>query len=184
MKKILFVCALFCLFQSELKAQNTALKTGGSLSTLRGDNNTKKTFLIYFGVLTEKKLRPRLSIQGEFLLAGQGEKDNELFYLQVPLLLKVHTTKQFRLNVGLQAAYLLDKAKGGYRGSIDDGNGWRPIDAYNKFDMGMVAGAEYQTKGLLRFEARYYYGMMNILKSPLDAKFYNQSFHLGIAYSI
>lgn len=144
MKKLLvllFLLPLYCPAQLGLKAGlNFA-----DITDVSGFNSSSRTGYMIGGYFSPRA-KKLIGFRTEIILSRQGYdyKTNtntgnvDLDYLLLPQLITLNFTKKFNIHAGGQAAFLLNA-------SVDstgsNGNG-SLFDYFNRFDYGVVAGAE------------------------------------------
>ncbi len=113
------------------------------------------------GLYTNFSLFKGVSVQPELLYTTQGatyknalkEYKNELGYISIPLLLKIDITKSLSLELGPQAAFLLE-----------DKDAFDPEDQ-NTFDFSANAGIALKLTERLGLQARYNAGLTEATKN-------------------
>ena len=116
-----------------------------------------------------------LNFQPELLYNGQGSKfsasttvgtvtttetySQDLNYISLPLMFQVRSTKGFFIELGPQPSYLVSaKQEGPGTGHTDN------KDAFDKFDIAMNGGIGWTSRVGLGINARYSYGLSNVLE--------------------
>jgi hypothetical protein len=135
------------------------------------------------GIFFSFKLGP-LAIQPEVLYVRMGAKvevdedslEYRFDYIQVPVLLKLNVIPLGPVSpficVGGYGSYLL-KAKGVMTVGGADPEVEDLSDTFQKYDYGVVGGAglRFKLPGIsLSIEGRYNYGLMNVLKDPVEGE--------------
>ena len=185
---------------SNLKAES------GNMSI---NSDAKSSF--YVGGLVEHKLTDKFALQAELLYADLGgkiteeesaggyyvkatEKDN-IGTLLIPISAKYFVANAFSLSAGVNIGFVLSaKAKysldhnlpSEYAGEIED-----YLDAQNSdfkdniktLNVSPFVGAEYSLSNGLFFDARYNFGVTNMVKDPVDDEKATVSFlQIGLGF--
>ncbi|OQY28830.1 MAG: hypothetical protein B6244_05950 [Candidatus Cloacimonetes bacterium 4572_55] len=198
---------LFCLLMPKVGSAEFHLKKGFLVSAnhtrLSGDTPEQEDIEartgFSAGMAVQFHFSRKIALQSEILYSRKGGKssagatylDSEesttwrVDYLELPILIKYkfpsNGIAQPNLYFGGAVDLTIDKEK---RYKDADGEfrttGW---DNVKKTDAGLIFGADLNFDvgtGLLIFDFRYVWGMLNILESPEDAK--NGVISLGIGY--
>ncbi|OBX24092.1 MULTISPECIES: porin family protein [Bizionia] len=161
MKKTLLLSAIAVLGFSQLQAQDIhfGAKVGINFSDIYGDNTGATgpiTTIINFGVMAEKSLTEKFSIQPEIMYSIQGYSFNDdvvtLNYLNLPLMGKYYVTKGFSIEAGPQIGFLLSAKN----------EDIKVKDNFNAVDFGINFGLGYKLNNGLNFGARYNLGLSNV----------------------
>jgi opacity protein-like surface antigen len=163
MKKTLLISALFLAMSVSTQAQllNFGVKGGLNYANLTG--STTKTDAIasyHVGVLAEINLSEKFTIQPELLYSTQGatyktilgDIDNELGYLSIPVMAKIHLNKMISLELGPQASFLLSE-----KDEFD-------IHNQNTFDFAAAGGLGFKITKSIFVQARYVLGLTEVSK--------------------
>ncbi|WP_264536823.1 porin family protein [Flavobacterium sp. N1736] len=203
---VLFMTASFGMLhaQDENVTTEFGIKGGFNMSNFLSDENeaTDKNMLYGFnaGVYATLPISDFVAIQPEILFTTKGselEYDNafatgnakfKLNYIEVPLLVRVNITKNFNVQAGGYASYLVSSK---VTGSGDfDFNEDVDTDDLNKFDAGIAAGIGVDFSPI-SVGLRYNYGLTTIGKERTvagttytfpDAK--NSNFSLYLSYKL
>lgn len=143
------VCFLFFFIPAIVSAQlGIGIKAGlnfANVTSTPGFNNSSRTGYMIGGYISPKS-KKILGFRSELILSRQGYdyKSNtntgnvNLDYLLLPQLIILRFTKKFQVHAGGQAAFLLnatvDSTNGNNNGSL--------FNYFNRFDYGLVGGAE------------------------------------------
>lgn len=170
MKKIILITVLLLAASFNMQAQllrlgvkaglNYANQTGTDITV---DSNNYKTDAItsyHAGLVAEIKLMDSFSIQPELLYSTQGatyknaieEFKNELGYLSIPVLAKIHLNKFISLDLGPQASFLLSE-----RNNFDVKNG-------ETFEFAAVGGLGINITKNIFLQGRYVLGLTEASK--------------------
>ena len=189
MKKIsLFACAL--LLGATVFAQNAkiGLKAGLNVSTLTDENDELGSKLgFHAGLLSHIHLAPQWALQPEIMYSSQGAKytitDGEhelgLNYINIPVQVQYMFNNGFRLQTGPQVGFLVDVND--KRDGTETGN--FTSDDFHTVDVSWSAGLGYLTHSGLGVDARYNFGLRNILDAGVGtATRRNNVFQIGLFY--
>lgn len=184
-------------------ATRFGIKAGVNLATLEPDNysggntftaNSKTSF--HGGFFANIPLNGMLRFQPELLFSSQGAKvkattvgtgtsttesyEQDLSYIALPLMFQYQTAGGFMVELGPQASYLIDAKKNG-PGSAESSN----EPDFDRFDVAAVGGIGYLSRVGLGVNARYNFGLANILdegqaKGGQELK--NRIFQVGLVY--
>ena len=185
-----FLCALTLFLTASfgmLHAQDTnvttefGVKGGFNMSNFLSDNDeaTDENILYGFnaGVYATLPISDFVAIQPEILFTTRGSKLEynsdiasgdakfKLNYIEVPLLVRVNITKNFNLQAGGYASYLVSSKVTG-EGTVDFEE---PVDTddLNKFDAGIAAGVGVDFSPI-SIGVRYNYGLTKVGKERSD----------------
>ncbi len=122
MKKTILIGLFFFALSTNVQAQlvKFGIKAGLNYANLEGTNIQTDAITSYHaGIIAEVKLTDGFSVQPELLYSTQGatyknagiELKNELGYLSIPVLAKIHLNKTISLDLGPQASFLLSERK-------------------------------------------------------------------------
>ncbi len=158
MKKLFLVC-MVCLIGGTVSAQGLdfGLKVGVNFATLSdvSEAETKTGFVV--GAFAGAKLGDKFGIQGDLLYSQQGADfklgDVDLSYVNVPVVAKYFVTDKFNIQLGPQFGF-----------KIDDNIKSDILEA-ESFDLTGVAGIGLHLPFGIRADARYNFGLTDILKS-------------------
>jgi len=120
MKKSILIGLFFFALSTNVQAQlvKFGIKAGLNYANLEGTNIQTDAITSYHaGIIAEVKLTDGFSVQPELLYSTQGatyknlgdEFKNELGYLSIPVLAKIHLNKTISLDLGPQASFLLSE---------------------------------------------------------------------------
>ena len=120
-----------------------------------------------FGGFVEFMPSENFSIQTELQYSGEGGgKDESLrvSYIQLPVLFKLHFGTNFAFGVGPQAGVKV----------------WSHEDGFKNFAFSGVAGIEYMISDIVFLDARYTYGLTNIMDNSSGFEARNTNIQIGI----
>ena len=169
MKKIILVVALIVvsfnveaqLVRFGIKAGlNYANQTGTDITINSGNYKTDAITSYHAGLVAEIKLTQGFSVQPELLYSTQGatyknalvEFKNELGYLSIPVMAKIHLNKAISLELGPQASFLLSQK-----------NQFNANDT-KTFDFSANGGLVFNITKSLFIDGRYVLGLTNASK--------------------
>ena len=176
---VLFMTASFGMLQAQEENVTTefGVKGGFNMSNFLSDDDeaTDENILYGFnaGVYATLPISDFVAIQPEILFTTRGSKLEynsdiasgdakfKLNYIEVPLLVRVNITKNFNLQAGGYASYLVSsKLTGDGAVEFDEDI---DTDDLNKFDAGIVAGVGVDFSPI-SIGVRYNYGLTTIGK--------------------
>lgn len=184
-----FLCALTLFLTASfgmLHAQNDnvttefGVKGGFNMSNLTNDDNVDDENVLYgfnAGVYATFPISDYIAIQPELLFTTKGaelEYNNDflqgnakfkLNYIELPLLVRVNVTKNFNIQAGGYASYLVSSKVTG-DGDIDFEEDI-DTDDLNKFDAGLSAGVGVDFSPI-SIGVRYNYGLTKVGKERSD----------------
>ncbi|MBU2927209.1 porin family protein [Winogradskyella psychrotolerans] len=174
MKKYLFAL-VFISFTSIVMSQDILYGVRGALNVSNLDFDPDANFEnkhrngFAFAGFVDFNLSDNLSLLTELQWSAEGGKERNLRadYLKLPILLRFSISDDLLLGVGPQVALKT----------------WEYEDAFSTFVFSGVAGVEYMITDELFLDARYYYGITNILDEDLtdiEAKNHVIQFGFGI----
>lgn len=161
MKKVFLVCIL-SVMTFAAKAQNIDLgiKAGVNFATISDvtDAESKTGFVV--GAFAGFKLGEKFGVQADLLYSQQGAKfdagDIDLSYVNVPVVAKYFVTDKFNIQLGPQFGFVVDDNISKVLGDIAEAE---------KTDVTGVVGVGLHLPFGLRADARYNFGLTDILKS-------------------
>jgi hypothetical protein len=150
------------------------IKGGLNFATVAGDNfdspDGRTSF--YAGLLAEAPLTDRVSLQPEVFYSAQGfditdepnspDAQFQLDYIQVPLVLKLYLLDGLNIQAGPQFGFKINEETD--LDPTEDG-GDIGSDAIKDFDFQVTAGAEYKFAARFFVQARYSYGLSEIIEN-------------------
>lgn len=192
MKNIGFItaaAALLLMSQTRASAQENndaqgtrtmrlGLKGGVNVANLYTNNVSKQRSLLGFnaGLFAKLPISKLIAIQPElyFITKGAELTYNNLFvqgaakfrfnYLELPILVVINVNENFNIHAGPYAAFMLSgDVKNQNSTSLFDFEKNINTDDYNRFDVGLTAGAGIDI-GAIGLGARYAYGVQKVGK--------------------
>ncbi len=187
--KIFILCLLLVLVFVNAKSQQFGGGLMGGLSAGQIDGDTQKGYKrlgFYGGMYVTYDFNKLLGFKIETFYIGKGAKKvinkveefkSQLNYIEMPFMLSIKPVNQFRLNIGLAGAYLIN-AKLFERGYEI------PEDLYdiNQFDWGGIITGEYYFSERLAVNLRFEYSIIPIRQEP--RRWYNSNLSFGLLYTI
>lgn len=122
------------------------------------------------GVFVEYFSSESLSISAELQYSAEGGGNDEALrvnYIQLPLLFKYHLSNNFSIGAGPQVGLKTWSEYG-----------------YNNFAFSGVGGIEYMLSDILFLDARYTYGLTNIINNNSSFEARNTNIQLGIGIKV
>ncbi len=163
MKKIYITLFLLLCVMVSVNAQRSTgfgLKAGLNLASIDGPDLDDPEMRIgyHLGALVSTRIAPGVMLQPEILFSVHGEGDRggerlNLSALHIPIMAKVMLGPAFNLQFGPYSGVLL----GAKRGSVD------LKKSYNTLEFGVGLGLGYVFQSRYTFDARYMYGLTNII---------------------
>lgn len=170
MKKTIMAAIVFFAFSSNIQAQlvkigikgglNYANQTGSSITVNNLNYKTDAITSYHAGLVAEINLMESFSIQPELLYSTQGatyknaveEFKNELGYLSIPIMAKIHLNKVVSLELGPQASFLLSE-----KNNFD-------VKDTNTFDFAAAGGLGIKITKNFFLQGRYVLGLTEASK--------------------
>ncbi len=176
MKKYI-VALLFVASTSIGMSQDILYGVRGALNVSNLDFEPDATFEnqhrngFAFGGFVEFNLSSRVSLLTELQWSAEGAKERNLRadYIKLPILFRVNIADNLTLGYGPQIALKT----------------WAYEDSFETFAFSGVAGLEYMITDELFVDARYYYGITNILDEDFtDTEANNHVLQFGIGIKL
>ncbi len=163
MKNVIFsiVLILFVIHSNQAQLFKLGIKAGMNYANFEGSTLQTDAITSYHaGLVGEITLIKALSIQPEILYSTQGasyenaveEFKEELGYVSVPILAKIHLGKSLSVDIGPQFSYLLSK-----KVSISSD--------INEFDFAVAGGLGFKLTENFFIQGRYTLGLTEIDKN-------------------
>ena len=193
MKKIMMIAALLVATLSA-SAQGMYLKpmVGGTLSTFRGSDveNQKMKVGLVAGAEFGYDFIENMGLTAGLLYTMEGSKtkgadyNNNLDYLNIPVLFNYYIVPGLAVKAGVQPGFLLSAKS---KGEVHTGSGWAEYDhsgtdGYKKFDLSIPLGLSYEISDFV-IDARYNLGLTNI-NDDSNVKNKNSVIMLTVGYKI
>lgn len=188
--------------QANMEALQIGARAGYNHANLRGDTpegmNTQALGGFHLGLFVELPVAPRVSIQPEVLYSTQGAKlegsvagvSTETTirsqYINVPVLAKIYVVEGLNLQVGPQIGFLTGGEITGRVGGVESTSD--VTDSMNSIDFGAVVGAGYKVANNITIDARYNFGLSNVMDDSSNQNisagndWKNGVFSVGVGY--
>ncbi len=187
--KVVILCLLALLICNDAKSQQFGGGIMGGLSAGQVDGDTQKGYKkmgFYGGMYVTYDFNKLLGIKIETFYIGKGAKKvinkveefkSQLNYIEMPFMLSIKPVNQFRFNIGLAGAYLINS-------KLFETTYEIPKELYdiNKFDWGGIATGEYFFSEKLALNVRFEYSIIPIRQEP--RRWYNSNLSFGLIYKI
>lgn len=188
MKKLLIIVTV-ALITCSVNAQSLQgyLKAGANMGKISGQSFQDNFTLAYHaGVALEIGLNKKIALQPEVLFnqtqttttsfngTFTPNKDAQLNYLSIPLLLQIKPSKYVSLHVGPEYSILMNKDSSLYS------NGKQAIKSGN---FSVVGGLQFNF-GTMKLYGRYNIGLSNINNLATTSEWKTQTIQVGLAYNI
>ena len=145
------------------------IKGGLNFYNIHNDNNTSFHQRTGFniGLLGHIHRDSQWAFQPELVYSAQGAKNNNLDYLNIPVLLQYMFDNGFRIQAGPQVGFMV---------SSDNNNTYKPID------IALSVGVSYVVPSTgFGLDLRYNHGLTDITESS-DVKSTNRGIQFGLFY--
>ena len=166
MKKSLLALAALLLLGGAAQAQPWSFgpKAGVAFSSINGVENARARTGVVAGAFVESAILDWFSIQGELLYSQQGfdtkidgvKTECRLDYIAMPVVAKIYLIGGLNLQVGAQAAYLINAKE-----QIGEGPSYGIKNEVNHYNVGVLTGMAYDFNFGLFIEGRYHYSLTN-----------------------
>lgn len=159
------------------KAQDVkfGVKAGANFSNLKvetdfGGGSPDGATSFYAGGLVDFSVSGKFHIQPEVQYSIEGAEDADISYVNIPVMGKFYIVEGFNVQAGPQIGILVD-AEGG-------------TDGLKSTNFGLNVGAAYELSQGLFFDARYNFGLANILEDgdDFDTELNTKGFQIGVGY--
>lgn len=173
--KTIYILLLFVSISTLSFSQDTKYGVRGGVNVSNLDFTPDADFQnlhrngFFFGGFVDYGFSESLSLQVELQYSAEGAKFDGLNadYIQMPIMLRFHLGDKFMVGAGPMASLKT----------------WKNKDAFSTFAFSGIAGIEYMITDELFVDARFSYGITNVLDQDLDgleAKNNNIQFGFGI----
>lgn len=156
---------LICSFALSAQEITPGFKAGVNFANLNSDASTDMTTGYYIGFLADIRLSDKFHVQPEVLYSREGAKDVILDYVKVPVMLKYYISEEFALHAGPYASVITGSTRN-----------------FQRFDAGAAAGLSYEFPFGLYTDARYNFGVLDILNVQGLSAVRNSVIQVGIGY--
>ncbi len=173
-KLVLLSVSVLCIGLLAANGQSYGVKGGLNFAGIRVDEGSDPDGKVgvHFGGFLSNEIRNNWSIQGELLFSFQGWEDQNVTYLNIPILAKYNVDSKLSFHAGPQLGILL--------GGDNDAN-----DFLTTADATLAFGGEYYFQGNVYGGARYNLGLSNI--NDVDGNevdIFNRVFQIYIGYRV
>lgn len=185
----LIFCSTFLFAQQDVDNKIQFGARGGvNFATITGDDfeSPESRTSFYAGLVAEGFVTDRFSLQSEVFYSGQGfnieetlitsKAEYQIGYIQVPILAKIYLIEGLNIHAGPQFGFKVNE-------EIDfepnnDGGDFE-TDQIKDFDFQLAAGAEYKFSNGLFIQARYTYGLTEVIE---DTEVHNSVLSAGLGF--
>lgn len=176
MKKLLLLSGvLLCLISSNSFGQSYGVKGGLNFANIKVDEGSDPDGKVgvHFGGFIGNEIANNWSVQGELLFSFQGWEDQNVTYLNVPILAYYNVDSKLSFHAGPQLGILL--------GGDNDAS-----DFLKTADVTLAFGGEYYFQDKLFGGARYNLGLSNINDVDVQGApdLFNRVFQLYVGYRV
>lgn len=194
MKRFFTIAALIAISISANAQQEVKFgpKAGVNFATMSGVEHSKMLTGFYVGAVAEIKFNDKFSVQPELMYSAQGVKQDfsetymgmtisakntaKFDYINIPILAKYYIVDGFSVEAGPQFGFLV-KAEDKSEGEKTD------IKKYSKsFDFGIGAGVAYDLSNGFFANARYNFGLTDVVKDNSGKSVNNGVIQVGVGY--
>jgi hypothetical protein len=158
---LMFICS-FTLSAQEI---TPGFKAGINFANLNSTASTDMTTGFYIGFLADIELSSKFHLQPEVLYSREGASGILLDYIKVPVMAKYYLSDELALHAG---PYI----------SVITG----PTRDFQRYDAGAAAGLSYEFPFGLYTDARYNFGVLDILNVQGADAVRNSVIQVGIGY--
>ncbi len=173
MSRFFIILCLSAISSSMAFAQSYGVKGGLNFANIKVDNGSDPDGKVgvHFGGFLKNEIQNNLSVQGELLFSFQGWEDQNVTYLNIPLMLVYNVDSNLSFHAGPQLGILL--------GGDNDAS-----DFLKTGDGSFVFGGEYYFQSSVYGGARYNLGFTNINDINTGADLFNRVFQIYIGYRV
>ncbi|MEQ8243726.1 porin family protein [Fulvivirga sp.] len=195
LRKIIICATLF--FMTHISCgQHFGIKAGLNYSNLVPDPDQKygdfKTGL-HFGVFSTFRITEVIYLRPEIHYSQKGYSlelppggiadglTSHMSYLTVPIAIEIQAIKKLSLHLGTELGYLLSvKEDPELPGSEN------PIDTWNRSDVGLLAGFNFQITEKIQCDFRYVYGLSSVSKTSSFSRnnLQNRLLQVSVGYKL
>ena len=202
MRKLFTLIAILACAMSVQAQLKLGLKGGLNVTNFSSDNfDSRSRILFHLGAFGNYGFSDNWSFQGELLYSQQGskvdalddfgfeigEQTNKVNYLNIPLLMRFHSSVGFTAGAGIQVGLLLSaeaeiKLDNNFTGLTPE-----PIDLKEfttDTDLGFLLDAGYELPSGLSVHARVVLGVTDIAKDEGDGTVNNRTYQLSLAFPL
>lgn len=180
-KLIVAVVALFIGTTAFSQSIDLGIKAGANFANISDASGLSNKTGFQAGIFGGIKFSEKLGIQADLLYSQQGAEfsggDFDLSYVNVPVVIKYYIFQGLNIQAGPQFGFVVDD---------NISKVFSSLAKAETFDLSGVVGAGYDFPFGIRFDARYNFGLTDVVKSSdpgVDAKGKNSVFSLALGYS-
>ena len=165
-KNLLLILCAFIISFTAAQAQETefGLKAGINSSNFGGDGDSQTRLGFHFGPYVSIGITEQFALQPELLYSTQGaevssvggSRNDNLSYINLPVMAKVYVANGFNIQAGPYIGVLLD-----FESETSGSTAGATVD-YKGFDYGVGLGLAYEFDGGFNFGGRYNIGLAEI----------------------
>lgn len=170
---LVFIAVVFSLSTAQAQKRDThfGLKIGLNSSNFGGDSDTETIFGYHFGPYISIGMGEKFALQPELLYSTQGAEvtadnvsnEQNLSYLNLPIMAKVYLAEGLNFQFGPYIGVLLN-----FDSNTDDNSASVSVD-YKGFDYGVGLGLAYEFDSGFNFGGRYNFGLADVSDFDADA---------------
>lgn len=179
MKKL--IVAAFTLFLGTTafsQSIDLGIKAGANFASITDASGLSNKTGFHAGIFGGIKFSEKLGIQADLLYSQQGAKfdggEFDLTYVNVPVVLKYYLFQGLNLQAGPQFGFVVDDNVKEVFNNVAEAK---------KSDVSGVVGAGYDLPMGLRVDARYNFGLTEIIDGAGDVKSKNSVVSIALGYS-
>lgn len=173
-KQLLFLGFLFCVTLSFSQIGMYGVRAGINVSNMDFDpdatfsNQHRNGFAI--GFFGEYLLGDAIALTPEIQFSAEGAKSRDLRidYIQAPILFKFFLADRFAISAGPMVGLKVHEYE----------------DGFKNIAFSAAGGLEFKVTEMFFIDARYHYGILNVLDDNLPMEAKNASFQFGVGIKI
>lgn len=174
----LFLVAFIFIVNANAQKGVHLIAKGGLNYSKIADNDFNASY--HAGASLEIDFSKVIGLQPEILFSQlnnkgtNGNKDDKLNYLSIPLLLRINVSKMFTINVGPEYSILMNKNEK-FLGNIQN--------AFKEGNFSMIGGVQLNLQSF-RVYARYDVGLSNLNNTIVPNEWKSQNLQVGVGIKI
>ena len=186
---VIMIVLLMASIQMKGQEVRFGLKGGMSYSNgSKGDYDSQTITSFHVGGIMEALYDNNIAIQPEIVFSNQGfsyidediDSNLKLTYINIPIMIKYYLFKGISIEAGPQIGYL-NTAK--LETKSNEGSESQNVkEGLRDNDLSLNLGFGLQLKNGFNLNARYCYGLTNIINQLSDQQFKNRVFQLSVGY--
>ena len=166
MKKLFLTAIVAVITMVSVNAQNFGLRAGLDSGTLKaeygGESDSDSETGFYIGVFTDIEISETFNLRPEINYVSIEDLDQ----IQIPVLASFEVAESFNLLAGPNFGFILDSGEG-----------------MKSLNLGLNAGASFEIAENVLIEARYNFGLTDLLDVDISGASVKMSeFQVGVAY--